>query len=343
MTVLPNFFVVGAPKAGTTSLYHYLRQHPDIYMSPIKEPGFFASELRPEHRPPAWRRQMARHAKALDAYLDNPVGRPPRGTVITEWPQYLKLFGQAREGQAIGEASAAYLWSQTAARGIAERAPDARIVMILRHPADRAFSQYLQRVSEDRPNLLPFGETIRSSAGTATTHASGPVAIAGGRDRRTARARELLEFGAYARQVERFLERFPRDRIGVYLYEDFSREPVETLRAIFCLLRVREDVPLNLTVRYMEPKVPRCPRLERHVVRRAAQVLPDGMPAALRRVVHRVRFLPRRRLAMSAEDRRFLIDFYADDIQRLSAVIGRDLSHWLRHGDDAGATSARRD
>src|SRR5262245_1508584 len=129
--ILPNFFVVGTGKAGTTSLYHYLRQHPQIYMSPVKEPCYFASEIRPENMASAYVSHIRRLSRNLPRLLDD--GRPvsPLGWVVSEWDDYLRLFRQVAGETAIGEASAAYLWSATAARNIAAAAPDARIIMIL--------------------------------------------------------------------------------------------------------------------------------------------------------------------------------------------------------------------
>jgi len=70
---LPNFFLVGAPKAGTTSLYHYLDQHPEIYMSPIKEPCFFSTEIRDEVLDPKLRRRAARDNHDLQGFLAGPM------------------------------------------------------------------------------------------------------------------------------------------------------------------------------------------------------------------------------------------------------------------------------
>jgi hypothetical protein len=87
---LPNFFIAGAPKAGTTSLYHYLGQHPEIYMSPIKEPNYFASEIRlgqfSEHLRPRAEQDLA----PLRAYLNGPMREKRFGSLISEWPDYLR-------------------------------------------------------------------------------------------------------------------------------------------------------------------------------------------------------------------------------------------------------------
>lgn len=145
---LPNFFIVGAPKAGTTSLDAYLDQHPQIYMSPMKEPCFFADEFREENFSEEERPRIDREMRALDAYLHGPMTQKKLGGLVSDWDDYVKLFRGVSDEIAIGEATPLYLWSPTAARNIARRLPHAKIVMILRNPIDRAFSQYLHLLAE---------------------------------------------------------------------------------------------------------------------------------------------------------------------------------------------------
>src|SRR4029078_4504320 len=113
--VLPNFFLVGTGKSGTTSLYHYLRQHPQIYLSPIKEPCYFASEIRLENLAPSYRRHIKRMSRRLPEVLGHPNSTKPHGWLVSEWNDYLRLFQDVKDHRAVGEASAAYLWSTTAA------------------------------------------------------------------------------------------------------------------------------------------------------------------------------------------------------------------------------------
>jgi hypothetical protein len=143
-THLPNFFLVGAPKTGTTSLYHYLKQHPDIYLSAVKEPCFFASEMRPDNFSQEFATSIRLSSQNLLKYLDGPMSGPNPGGIITDWSHYLELFKNVSTETAIGEASVCYLWSATAAGNIHARIPHAKIVVILRDPVERAFSQYLQ-------------------------------------------------------------------------------------------------------------------------------------------------------------------------------------------------------
>src|SRR4051794_34967159 len=115
--MLPNFLIIGAAKAGTTSLYHYLRQHPDVYMSTIKEPNYFCFEEQlPEYAP------------------------------VRTLAEYESLFDGASSQPAVGEASTQYLNSAAAPRRIANILPNVRLIVSLRNPADRAYSSYLGRV-----------------------------------------------------------------------------------------------------------------------------------------------------------------------------------------------------
>src|ERR1700693_5821778 len=105
---LPNFLVVGAPKTGTTSLYHYLKQHPQIFMSPVKEPSYFCSEIRPENFPEALRPRVAQRVEELRSHLREARAGAPPPALITEWEDYQLLFRKAQGQRAVGEASVFY-------------------------------------------------------------------------------------------------------------------------------------------------------------------------------------------------------------------------------------------
>src|SRR5712692_9536979 len=143
---LPNFFIVGTGKAGTTSLYHYLRQHPEIYMSKVKEPCYFASEIRAEKLSPVYLRHIQRQSRRLRNIFHDGKPLRPEGWIVSEWEDYLRLFQSATNEVAIGEATVSYLWSKTAAVNIYSRLPESKIIIWLRDPAERAFSQYLHQL-----------------------------------------------------------------------------------------------------------------------------------------------------------------------------------------------------
>ena len=103
---LPNFFIAGAPKAGTTSLWTYLDQHPQIFMCPLKEPSYFASELRPENFSDEMRPRIEREMRVLERYLRGDLRTKRFGGLVSRWEEYLSLYRNAGEESAIGEATA---------------------------------------------------------------------------------------------------------------------------------------------------------------------------------------------------------------------------------------------
>jgi len=210
---LPDFFIVGQPKAGTTALYEMLRRHPQIFMPAGKEPWYFARELH-ERTPP------------------RPEGTP------TTLDRYLELFAAASDGQRLGAASALYLWSRTAARGIAEVAPEARIVAILREPASLLRSLHLQ-----------FVETYVETEADLRTALSLEAARRGGRQvpRHTYWPQALLysEHVRYVEQLRRYHDLFGRERVLVLIYDDFRADNDATVRRVLRFLDVDDGVAIE--------------------------------------------------------------------------------------------------
>jgi hypothetical protein len=272
----PNFFIAGAPKSGTTSLYHYLGQHPQIYMSPVKEPHYFAPEIRLERLSERLRARAERDARVLREYLDGPMRDQRFGGPVTEWQGYLKLFAHADGQKAIGEASVCYLWSESAAANIQGQIPNARIIVVLRNPTDMAFSMYLQSV---RGGALSC--TFRQAIEMGLAQRGGLIDV----------WHPFLDLGLYSEQIRRFLKQFGREQVRIYWYEDYSTEPSLLLADIFRLLGVDEDFSPDMSKRYLEA----------------------GRPD----------------IALDAEDRAFLTEFYREDIRKLADLLERDLSGWL--------------
>jgi hypothetical protein len=312
---LPNFFIVGAPKAGTTSLYTYLDQHAQIYMSPLKEPSYFAFEMRPENFSAEQRPRLVREQLALDEYLRGDLRQKRFGGLVSSWADYQRLFRNVTDEIAIGEATPCYLWSPSAAGNIASRIPHAKIVINLRNPADRAFSQYLQMMTE---GLICRSFREQIEANLRCEH------------KQFGALWPLLEFGHYHRQVERYLQHFPRAQIHISLYEDLQQAPARLMADLFSFLGVNQNFDADLSRHHHEPRIPKFTRAAYYLKRWGLWLrLRNLAPASLRRRVVPRMFRPRASLQMSAADRGFLRDYYRDDITRLAALVGRDLSAWL--------------
>ena len=155
---LPNFFVVGAGKAGTTSLYNYLKAHPQIYMSPIKEPHHFATDIDVTAFSEDYRKTCLQD---VSGYVRGDMTEPVHVAHVTGRDDYLRLFRHAVDEVAIGEISNSYLVSKRAAVEIRAAVPHARIIMVLRDPVARAYSQYLMdlRIGYVRRSFMEEFET----------------------------------------------------------------------------------------------------------------------------------------------------------------------------------------
>jgi len=312
-TLLPNFFIVGAPKAGTTSLYHYLDQHPQVFMSPVKEPCYFASEVRRENFAPEFRKDDSLDPAGLRAYLHGPRLEKRFSGLTTTRKDYCRLFEGVKDEIAIGEASVCYLWSPTAARNIAACIPKARIVAVLRHPAERAWSQYLHGVANGHVNVS-FRQHI-----DACLMASG---------KEFSPEHPFLEFGMYYEQVRTYLEVFPRENLRIYFYDDGLRA---ILADLFRFLNIDPSFEIDFSRKYLESSAAGSPTVLYRVLAKyhIPQTLRKLAPGPVRPLFRKLAFRRRTVALMNAEDRRFLCAHYREDVTQLSLLLDRDLSSWL--------------
>jgi hypothetical protein len=315
MNHLPNFFLVGAPKAGTTSLYHYLAQHPEIYMSPIKEPCHFSAEIRPENFSDEMRAGVQAAFEEQRKYLQGPMTEQRSGSVGMDWDDYVKLFMNVKTETAVGEASIKYLWSKTAAASIRGKIPHAKILMVLRDPVNRAFSDYLEAVTAGALRC-PFREYVESCLSSE----GGKISLLW----------PILETGLYYESVKRYLNQFPRESIRILLYDDYRAEPASVLAEVFRFLGVDSGFKPDLSKRHNEPRVPRFIYLNRFFNKRSAlNGFATLCPSALKPLLRKLWVQPRDRIAVSPSDREFLLSYYRDDIGKLARLLNRDLTAWL--------------
>jgi hypothetical protein len=219
---LPDFFVVGHEKSGTTALYGMLRGHPQVYMPDLKEPRFFA----PEARSAARSRDDLPYTDTLE--------------------EYLALFAPAAPEQLVGEASPQYLRSPDAARRIAELCPDARIIAILREPVSFLRSFHLQCVQAGRETQKDLRKAL----------ALEPARREGRRLPRGYSSPAWLLYSEHVRYVEqlrRFHAAFPRERVLVLIYDDYLQDNETTLRVVQRFLEIDDTIPIE-PVRAMQTR-----------------------------------------------------------------------------------------
>jgi hypothetical protein len=296
---LPNFLVIGAGRSGTTSLHHYLGQHPQVFLPRAKAPSHFYCL---EPRPP----------------IDDPLLRAQTRDFVADPAAYEHLFDDVRGETAIGEVSPVYLATRAAAPRISARLPGVKLIAVLRHPVDRAWARYVGRVRDGLERRIDFREVVRDE-----TRAALPRDDAFG---------TYLASGFLHHFLTSYFERFPRERIRVHLFEDLERDPAALVADLFRFLGVDAAFRPDLAGRHNRSGgFIRNPVL-RALWTRSARLritLRPYLPESLRRAAFSTMTGDLVATSLDPALRRELVELFRDDTERLQELIGRDLSPWL--------------
>jgi hypothetical protein len=294
--LMPSFIVIGAGKSGTTSLYHCLRRHPQIFMSPVKEPLFFAFAGRKMN-------------------FIGPGDAEINARAVTQLSAYQRLFSSGSNHPARGEASVAYLYYPRAADLIRELLPDIKLVVILRCPADRAYSNFLHALRLGREPIWDFERAL----------ALEPERIKAG----WSHFYHYKSKGFYYRQLSYWMSLFSSDQIMVHLYDDWNQAPDEFLRRILHFVGVDSEYSIHTSQRYnVTGQSPTALRVRKTLapLSRLSSILPVSTREYLKGAIARCGANPN---YMPADIHKRLMDEYAPDVAKLSNLIGRDLSGWF--------------
>ncbi|MGH8900785.1 MAG: sulfotransferase family protein [Egibacteraceae bacterium] len=312
---LPDFFVIGAPKAGTTALHTALAIHPELFMSRVKEPKFFLCDGQPPPRD----------------------GGPGDAHSYREWiwrkEEYEALFAHAPSGTLRGESTPFYLSDFAAQERIRQLIPQAKLIAILRNPVDRAYSNWTHMWSD---GLEPIGDFVAACAEEERRAEAGWV--------RFWRYRGL---GLYGEQLQHLFSVFPRDQVHLLRYKELVDQPHESLNRVCEFLGVAPDVVVDVPSENVSTYVPPTAyaRQLQALIRGGAAIGRFFPPQLWRKTsIPLLRALQRERRnrpELGEDDRRRLIAYFADDIRTLERVTGLSFSDWLTHR--AGGTySVRR-
>ncbi len=309
----PNFFIVGTQKAGTTSLYHYLNQHNEVYMSPVKEPLFFSHHIDP-------------YGNALKHRFTRP--RLPQNPRFANVEGYERLYEGVGDEKAIGEASTLYIYGAGTAERIKRYAPDAKIIAILRNPADRAYSAFLYALRLGVEPLTDFAQALRVE------------------QRRINNGWHYVyryfDRGLYHKQIKAYYDVFGPERVGIWLYEDLKEDPRGVAKNVFRFLDVDDSFVPDTSLRHNPASVPKN-SVSRVVIRGmnvafplAKKVVPSTSVRARDQWDYKVRRLVNEWILVDKPPpfdldlRARLIGDYREDILRLQTLTDLDLSDWLR-------------
>jgi len=206
--ITPNFFIVGAPKCATSALYHYLKHHPDIFMSESKELNYFAADLTSPH------------------FLNNRQ-------------VYLSHFNNAAGYKRVGEASVWYMYSKVAANGIYEMVPDAKIIAMIRNPVDMIYSYHGQRLFNGTEDINNFEKAIEAipERKLGKHLPNNPYPIEG---------LFYLDIAKYSEQVRRYINVFGRENIHIIIFDDFKSDSLSSYASTLNFLGLSTDISHEL-------------------------------------------------------------------------------------------------
>lgn len=300
MAPKPNFFIVGAPKCGTTALYEYLRLHPNVFMPELKEPHFFSTDLVTYH-------------------------------IVGSGEEYAGLFAEAGEQHTrIGEASASYLLSETAIPAIRAYNPAARLIAMFRNPADMVHSFHSQLLYWSEETVPDF-ETAWRLQERRRRGLDLP---------RTCREPFWLQYeriGRFGTQVQRLLATFPAEQVKLILYDDFAASPQTVYRDVLDFLglpddhrgefpRVNENKRAKVT--WLSNFIRKPPPILRSAYLSLKRTAVGSGLSAVKEKLLDLNTTRARRPPLSPAFRAELVETFRDEVALLSSLMRRDLSRW---------------
>lgn len=288
MPVVPDFLVIGAYKSGTTALHYLLAQHPQLFLPRYKEPSFFAVQAPDPDRP-----------RLVDA--------------VANRDEYDALFDARRPGQLIGEVAPEYLASRTAPAAVHAAAPHAKLIAILRNPIERAYSDYLMYVRENR-EPADFVTALDEQSARAGRHDPTGYYVA---------------TGMYGSQLARYYERFPAAHVRVYRFEDLQADARAVCRDAFAFLGVDPGFAPQPALDTNPSGIPPN-RLIRGALRRLRPRRGEGLwlsraKSWAAKPLNLVLLHP----PMPEAARGRLVEAFRQDITHVERLTGLSLGHWL--------------
>jgi len=289
-----DFFVIGVARGGTTSLYHYLQQHPQLFLPKVKECNYFTN------------------AESLDKEVYNPpiAGEEYHMKIIRSKEVYNQLFQEATQDQIKGEVSPAYLWDPTSAKRIYDHNPNAKIIVSLRDPIQRAYSHYLMHYHTGYDKAASFEAALEAPK----------KEIWGG-------GNMYLEMGLYYSQLKPYFDLFDPKNIKVVVSEEWTKENGEALNDIYRFLNVdafsncESEETFNASVQVKNKGLLDFLRSEK-IKRSLNRILPKKTKEKL---MEHIFYKESEKQPLDQNTRENLKEYFMEDVSRTGDLIGRDL------------------
>ncbi|MBC8047525.1 MAG: sulfotransferase domain-containing protein [Fimbriimonadaceae bacterium] len=311
---LPTFIVVGANKGGTTSLYHYLKQHPEVYLSPLKEPHYFSKDIDVN----LFNHEFAQNKlQDIEKYVNGDMQHEYHAAFVRNWEQYKKLYKNVEHQTGIGELSTSYLYSTVAAEEIKNVLPECKIIICLRNPIDRAYSHYRMNIWTGNNNEFDFYKALQQDF-----HHKPKV---------WGNAHLYVEIGQYYEQVKRYLDVFGKENVKIIFTEDMKESPQQVIKGLYEFIGVDSNFNPDTSKNYNEVFTPRYKNFTYWFNKLGIRPLFKKLaPRSLKNIFVKIFYRSKNaKGVISPEAKQFLLDQFSEDVKKLSGLLGKDLNHWL--------------
>ena len=298
MKHLPNFLIVGAAKSGTTALYHYLKQHPEVFLTPIKETNFFALDgMNIDFKGPGDSEGVHRNS-------------------ITNIIEYSDQFSEYKNEKAIGEVCPSYLYFEDAPENIKKYVPNVKIIAILRDPVDRSFSAWLH-LTRDKRESFSFDQALNDESRRIKEN--------------WAEIWHYREQGMYYKQLSRYYDIFPKENIKVFFYNNFKNNPLKIYSEICDFIGVKNTFNVDMDQTHNKGGMPRNRLLYNLMMRKnfIKTIFNFIIRGSLRKRIKL--FLDKRNLTslkLDKEEKTKYKSFFKDDIIKLEKLLNLKINHW---------------
>ena len=305
-----DFFIVGAARSGTTTLWQWLKGHSDIFLPETKEPHYFCFK-----------------DKGLQ-YFGNELDPHYKELITVSEKDYLHLYNKCKPHQLNGDASPGYLYFPGTAANIKQHNPSAKIICILRNPCDRAFSQFIFHVQAGFEDVCDFqtalnNEEARISKGWWWGH-------------------HYLKAGNYVSQWQEYCDEFDESQRLLLFYDDLVSSPKATYEKICDFLNIVPSTSANVNLHVngtsdlvSVPLNLKIHRLLTHGVtsnKHLMNWLPKWFSQKIKQFIIAINKQPKPE--MTSSSRNFMANYYRPELERLSSLTGVDLSNWFKNSNN---------
>lgn len=304
---IPNFFIVGAAKSGTTALADYLGQHPDVFMPDAKDLHYFGTDL-----------------------AFKPIFSRTQGWFPPDEGKYLSLYSDAHSQKRLCDASGWYLYSEKAAKEIEAFNPSAQIIITLRNPVDMIYSlhnHWLWNLNED---IEAFEEALAAEPDRANGLRIPPNAF-------FPEGLRYRQIPLYCKQIQRYFDAFGRKNVMVIIFDDMKKDVAATFRQVSVFLEIDLDFKpqfdiVNPSMRFRSKQLQEFVMNPPRVVQMFAEPILKNwwLRQKTQKMIYLINRKKSRRPPMSADTRKKLQAYYAQEVEALSELLGRDLTYWSK-------------